>query len=299
MKPAAPSEYRGPLRPIRTNVAGIEICEYFPRLAQRADRFSLIRSLHHEMSAHNDGSIEVLTGKTPRAPDPTSQAHSEHPDFGMVAARLARSAYGWRAAICRRAARAVHDQPGLPGRRASGLRHGRSVPAGLFAAQSDARDGGRQPPARRSAIAHRTVRSLSPRRRCRRDDGGHRSFPGRRVSVAHEPPCRHCVRPEPRVGGKPRAVRPASLGTKLPVGPSPGRGGGRRHQHRRHRHVRLEQEFQLGRPRRSFPPRLRTARTPAPDGPGALGLARRPRRAARSTNGLWCSPAANSGARRA
>src|ERR1700679_974818 len=40
MKPAAPSEYRGPLRPIRTNVAGIEICEYLPRLAQPGDRFS-------------------------------------------------------------------------------------------------------------------------------------------------------------------------------------------------------------------------------------------------------------------
>ncbi|MEI6539349.1 MAG: DUF1501 domain-containing protein, partial [Planctomycetota bacterium] len=51
----------------------------------RAERFSLIRSLHHEMSAHNDGSIEVLTGKTPTVPDPTSQARSEHPDFGMIA----------------------------------------------------------------------------------------------------------------------------------------------------------------------------------------------------------------------
>ncbi len=87
MKPEAPSEYRGPLSPIRTNVPGIEICSYLPLLAQRADKFSLIRSLHHEMSAHNDGSIEVLTGKTPRVPDPTSLAHSEHPDFGMIAAR--------------------------------------------------------------------------------------------------------------------------------------------------------------------------------------------------------------------
>jgi hypothetical protein len=85
MKPDAPSEYRGPLRPIRTNVVGIEICEYMPRLAQMADMFSLIRSLHHKMSAHNDGSIEMLTGKTPSVPDPTSQARSEHPDFGMIA----------------------------------------------------------------------------------------------------------------------------------------------------------------------------------------------------------------------
>lgn len=88
MKPDAPSEYRGPLRPIRTNVPGMEICEYLPLQAKIADKFSLIRSLHHAMSAHNDGSIEILTGKTPSVPDPTSQARSEHPDFGMIASRV-------------------------------------------------------------------------------------------------------------------------------------------------------------------------------------------------------------------
>lgn len=85
MKPDAPSEIRGPLKPISTTVPGMDICQYLPRQARRAERFSLIRSLHHEMSAHNDGSIEVLTGKKPVIPDPTSQARSEHPDFGMIA----------------------------------------------------------------------------------------------------------------------------------------------------------------------------------------------------------------------
>ena len=66
----------------------MEICEYMPLQAKIADRFSLIRSLHHQMSAHNDGSIEMLTGKTPAVPDPTSQARSEHPDFGMIASRI-------------------------------------------------------------------------------------------------------------------------------------------------------------------------------------------------------------------
>ena len=75
MKPDAPSEYRGPLDPIKTNVPGMEICEYMPGQSKIADKFSIIRSLHHTMSAHNDGSIEVLTGKTPTVPDPTSQAH--------------------------------------------------------------------------------------------------------------------------------------------------------------------------------------------------------------------------------
>jgi hypothetical protein len=87
-KPEAPSEYRGPFRPSATNVAGMDICEIFPQLTQRAHRYSIIRSLHHEMAAHNDGSIELLTGKTPTRPDPTSLAHSEHPDFGMIASRL-------------------------------------------------------------------------------------------------------------------------------------------------------------------------------------------------------------------
>ena len=94
-KPLAPAEYRGPFRPIATSVPGLEICELFPLQARLAHRFSLVRSLHHEMSSHNDGSIEVLTGKTPSKADPTSTARSEHPDFGMIASRVrGQSAYG-------------------------------------------------------------------------------------------------------------------------------------------------------------------------------------------------------------
>lgn len=84
LKPDAPTEYRGPFRPIATTVPGMDICELFPLQAKQAHRFSLIRSLHHEMAAHNDGSIEWLTGKTPDRPDPTSTARSLHPDFGMI-----------------------------------------------------------------------------------------------------------------------------------------------------------------------------------------------------------------------
>src|SRR5947209_19393851 len=66
----------------------MEVCELFPRLAAQGRRLSLIRSLHHTMASHNDGSIEVLTGKTPALADPTSTARSEHPDFGMIASPL-------------------------------------------------------------------------------------------------------------------------------------------------------------------------------------------------------------------
>ncbi|MBO0700831.1 MAG: DUF1501 domain-containing protein, partial [Zavarzinella sp.] len=86
-KPDAPAEYRGPFAAARTAVPGMDFCELFPRLAARARRLAVVRSLHHTMASHNDGSIEVLTGKTPAAADPTSTAKSDHPDFGMVASR--------------------------------------------------------------------------------------------------------------------------------------------------------------------------------------------------------------------
>ena len=88
LKPDAPSEYRGPFRPIPTAVPGLDVCELFPLQAGLGDKVSLVRSLHHTMSAHNDASIELLTGKTPAKPDPTSTSRSEHPDFGMFASKL-------------------------------------------------------------------------------------------------------------------------------------------------------------------------------------------------------------------
>ena len=50
--------------------------------AKLADKFSLVRTLHHNMDSHSDGGIVVLTGKTPKKPDPTSRSKSDHPDFG-------------------------------------------------------------------------------------------------------------------------------------------------------------------------------------------------------------------------
>jgi len=88
MKPDAPTEYRGPLNPIKTSVPGLDICQYMPLQAQIAHRYSVIRSLYHNMSSHNDGSIEVLTGKTPLVADPTSTARSDHPDFGMITSHV-------------------------------------------------------------------------------------------------------------------------------------------------------------------------------------------------------------------
>src|SRR3954452_6776750 len=63
MKPEAPAEYRGPWRPIRTCVPGIDITEMFPRQAKVADKFSLVRSLHHDTGDHFAAGHRMLTTK--------------------------------------------------------------------------------------------------------------------------------------------------------------------------------------------------------------------------------------------
>ena len=88
LKPNAPLDYRSLFAPIRTTVPGMEICEHLPLHAKVADKFSLIRSMHHDVNIHSDGGIVVLTGKRPTKLDPTSQSKSEHPDFGSVTSHM-------------------------------------------------------------------------------------------------------------------------------------------------------------------------------------------------------------------
>lgn len=79
MKPAAPVDYRGPLRPIATNVPGMEICELFPLQATVADKFSVVRTVQWIEPDHQRA--EVFTGY------PKNQ---KHPSFGSLVSRLYR-----------------------------------------------------------------------------------------------------------------------------------------------------------------------------------------------------------------
>ena len=88
LKPQASTEYRSLFQPIPTNVPGMDICELFPLQAKLADKFSLVRSLHHDIGIHSDGGIIVLTGKRPSKLDPTSRSTSEHPDYGSIASKV-------------------------------------------------------------------------------------------------------------------------------------------------------------------------------------------------------------------
>jgi hypothetical protein len=61
LKPNAPAEIRGEFRPINTNVAGIQICELFPRMAKMMDKFAIIRSIYDSEGLH-DG-YQCMTGR--------------------------------------------------------------------------------------------------------------------------------------------------------------------------------------------------------------------------------------------
>lgn len=54
LKPEAAREFRGEFNPIKTNVAGLDICEHLPQLATMADRFAVIRSVVGMLDDHSD-----------------------------------------------------------------------------------------------------------------------------------------------------------------------------------------------------------------------------------------------------
>lgn len=63
-KPDAPSDVRGPFRPIQTRVPGLHLSELFPKLAAVADKFALIRGMHHDGPPVHEAGLQLLnTGR--------------------------------------------------------------------------------------------------------------------------------------------------------------------------------------------------------------------------------------------
>jgi hypothetical protein len=63
MKPDAPAEYRGIWKPIRSRVPGMDVTELFPKQAQITDKFSIVRSLHHDTGDHFAAGHRMITTK--------------------------------------------------------------------------------------------------------------------------------------------------------------------------------------------------------------------------------------------
>jgi hypothetical protein len=80
MKPDAPDSHRGEFKEISTNVPGIRISEHLPKLAQCADKYSILRGVSHTLAAHDLGSVYLLTGNRPIP-------SLRYPTYGAVVAR--------------------------------------------------------------------------------------------------------------------------------------------------------------------------------------------------------------------
>jgi len=123
LKPNAPAEVRGELKPIATNVPGIRISELCPRLARRADHYRIVRSVTHGDTVHTSAGYTMLTG-APHALANTKTAANvrptlnDHPHFGSLLsftrpARPATPAFVSLPKVIKDAA--VNEFPGLGG----------------------------------------------------------------------------------------------------------------------------------------------------------------------------------------
>lgn len=90
LKPDQPDDVRSPFKPIKTKVSGLEVCEHLPKLAQTADKYTVIRSLNSlgypEAGGHHAG-LSWKTGNR-RA----RMGTSKFPMFGSVVAKLFKTA---------------------------------------------------------------------------------------------------------------------------------------------------------------------------------------------------------------
>src|SRR5207253_1653853 len=70
----------GPFRPIATNVIGVQVCEYLPRMARSADKLAIVRSMRTQSPDHPDGIYHMHTCYR-------MQERVPHPEIGAMVAR--------------------------------------------------------------------------------------------------------------------------------------------------------------------------------------------------------------------
>ncbi|MDX2037809.1 MAG: DUF1501 domain-containing protein [Isosphaeraceae bacterium] len=84
-KPDAPSEFRGPLGAIPTNVPGVALSELFPLQARLMDKMALLRSVHHDNGDHFAAAHWMLTG---RLGSNASNLAPMYPSAGSIITKL-------------------------------------------------------------------------------------------------------------------------------------------------------------------------------------------------------------------
>jgi hypothetical protein len=101
-KPDAPPEVRGDLKPIATNVPGIQVGELMPRTARHLDKICVLRALCTNDNAHSSSGYWMLTG-VPHQPTNTENAKpgapNDWPCLAALAQRLRPARGGLPAAV--------------------------------------------------------------------------------------------------------------------------------------------------------------------------------------------------------
>lgn len=83
-KPNASADIRGEFSTISTKIPGVQFSDHMPRLAEISNRLAVVRSVTHNESAHQRGSIYMVEGRRP--PRETGVEHSGNPEIGSIVA---------------------------------------------------------------------------------------------------------------------------------------------------------------------------------------------------------------------
>src|SRR5437588_8615645 len=94
-KPDAPANIRGDFKPIPTKIAGIQLSETMPLLAQQMDKATLIRSVSYTPNGlfnHTAAIYQMLTGEQADKVSPSGQleppAPNDFPNYGSHVSKL-------------------------------------------------------------------------------------------------------------------------------------------------------------------------------------------------------------------
>jgi hypothetical protein len=87
-KPEAPVEIRGEFQPIRTATPGIVLSEHMPLMARQTEKIAIVRSIHHDDSAHGRGMYWNLTGHRPPRTGNIPPMRNDWPSLPAVVSHL-------------------------------------------------------------------------------------------------------------------------------------------------------------------------------------------------------------------
>jgi len=88
-KPLAPSDVRGSFGTIPTATVGLHVGEHIPLLSKHTEKMAIVRSIHHDQSAHGRGMYWNMTGHAP-PPIPAGNIAPTREHWPSLAAMISR-----------------------------------------------------------------------------------------------------------------------------------------------------------------------------------------------------------------